>query len=245
MTFVAMSELRSRQMTTVLGNLWHLVNPALSIAIYYVIFGLLLKVDRGVDNYILFLTVGVLLFSDIQRATGSGAGAIAGNKGLLKSLTFPRALLPVTSTITEALATLPSLLVIYAVALITGASPRWTWPLLLVVVAGQFLMNVGLSLFAARAASRFADVRQILPFLFRLLMYGSGVIFSVEAYATGRWAWAFEGNPIYGFISLGRWAILGGPFRFVWLVCCSAWTVLLVTVGFVWFRRAEHQYGRE
>jgi len=100
-SFVAVSELRNRQMTTVLGNLWHLLNPALSIATYYVIFGLLLNVDRGVDNYILFITVGVLLFADIQRATMAGAGSILNNRGLLQSLSFPRAMLPVAATITE------------------------------------------------------------------------------------------------------------------------------------------------
>ena len=71
--YVSASELRARQVTTVLGNLWHLLNPALTVAVYYVIFGLLLKVNRGVDNFILFLTIGLFTFAASQRAITAGA----------------------------------------------------------------------------------------------------------------------------------------------------------------------------
>ena len=244
-SFVAVSELRNRQMTTVLGNLWHLLNPALSIATYYVIFGLLLNVDRGVDNYILFITVGVLLFADIQRAAMAGAGSILSNRGLLQSLSFPRAMLPVTATITESLATAPGLVVFYGVALLSSEPARWTWVLLPLLLLVQFWMNLGLALFAARAANRFSDLRQLLPFVFRILLYGSGVIFSVDAYAGEKsWAWLFDLNPVYCYLSIGRWMIMGGELDPVWILSGSTWTVGLLLVGFLWFRGAEHSYGR-
>jgi teichoic acid transport system permease protein len=244
-SFVALSELRSRQMATLLGNFWHLLNPVLSIAVYYIIFGTLLKVDRGVDNYILFLTIGVLVFSDVQRATTAGAGSIAGNRGLLQSLSFPRAMLPLTAAITESLATAPSLLVIYAVAVISGETARWTWMLLPVVLGVQFMMNVGLAMLAARAGDRLADLKQILPFVFRLLLYSSGVIFSVESYAGGRWAWVFEANPVYCYLSIARWTIMGGSVEGIWFTSALSWSAALAVGGLIWFRAAEHSYGHE
>jgi len=243
--FVARSELRSRQMTTVLGNLWHLLNPAISIAIYYLIFGVLLKADRGVDNYTLFITVGVLFFADVQRATMAGAGSIANNRGLLQSLGFPRAMLPITSTVTEVMATLPSLVVIAFVALATGETPRFTWLLLPVLLAVMAIMNLGLAMIAARASSRYSDLRQVLPFVFRLLLYCSGVVFSIDFLARGKsWKWVFDLNPVYGYISVARWAMVGGDLRWQWSVSAGVWTVLLIVAGFLWFRQAEDTYGR-
>ncbi len=243
--FVGRSELRSRQMTTILGNLWHLLNPALSIAIYYLISGVLLEADRGVDNYTLFVTVGVLVFADVQRATMAGAGAIANNRGLLQSLGFPRAMLPITSTVTESLATLPSLIVIVFVALATGESPRFTWLLLPVLLAVMAIMNLGLAMIAARGSSEYSDLRQVLPFLFRLLLYCSGVVFSVDVVTRGRsWNWIFDLNPVYGFISIARWLIVGGELRWQWPASAGVWTVLLIVGGFIWFRQAEDSYGR-
>lgn len=245
--FVAVSELRSRQMTSVLGNLWHLLNPMLQIAVYYFIFGVFLdNVNRGVDNYILFLTIGVFVFADTQRATTSGSASIINNRGVLQAIHFPRALLPITSTITETLATAPSIIMVYAVAVLTGESPHVRWLLLPVVVGLQFVFNLGAALVAARATTHFNDVQQILPFVFRILLYLSGVIFSVEAFARGRsYGWIFETNPIYSFISVARWSILGGSLKPTWIIGAVLWTLASVVIGFLWFRAAEDVYGRE
>ncbi|MEY2957463.1 MAG: hypothetical protein RLZZ01_31, partial [Actinomycetota bacterium] len=167
--FVAVNELRSRQMTSILGNLWHLLNPALQIAIYFFIFGVFLDdVNRGVDNYILFLTIGVFIFADTQRATTAGAAAIVNNRGVLQAVNFPRALLPVTSTITETLATLPSIGVAYGVAIATGETFHVRWLLLPGVIGVQFLFNLGAAMIAARATTHVHDVQQIIPFVFRI-----------------------------------------------------------------------------
>lgn len=243
--YVSVSELRSQQITTVLGNLWHLLNPILSIAVYYLIFGLLLKTTRGVDNFILFLTVGIFLFSYTQRITTAGATAIVSNPGLLKSIKFPRVLLPLTSTVTETLGSLSTFALIYIVALVTGQPFRWQWILLVLILAVQFLFNLGSAMIAARATTHFRDMTQILPFLFRLLLYASGVIFSAEAYATGKWAWAFIANPLYCFITIGRWSILGGDLDPALIVSALTWTLVLLIGGFLWFRSAEERYARD
>ena len=244
--FVAVSELRSRQMASTLGNLWHLLNPILQVMVYWLIFGLLVgSVARGVDNYILFLAVGIFVYLDFQRATIAGAGSLQNNKGVIRSLHFPRALIPVTAALTEFLGTLPSVLVVYVTALGTGESVRWTWILLPVVLAVQFLFNVGAALVAARATAHVGDVQQILPFIFRLGLYVSGVIFAVDAFASPTQLRLFELNPAYCFIQVARWTLMGGPLEAVWLVSGAVWTAVLPTFGLFWFRRGEELYGRD
>ena len=245
--YVSANELRSRQITTMLGNLWHLLNPILTIAVYYVIFGLLLKTTRGVENYILFLTVGLFLFQYTNKATIDGAKSIVTNKGLIKAIKFPRALLPITSTVTETLASLTTFLVMYVVALITGEPITWRWLMLPGLVAMMFVFNVGAAMIAARMTTHFQDTTQILPFLFRLLLYGSGVIFSVDAYTEDNPGvrMLFTLNPMYCFISLGRWCLMAGNLRGSLLVSATIWSVAIIVVGFVWFRAAEERYARD
>ena len=243
--YVAFSEMRSRQINTVLGNFWHLLNPALAIGVYYVIFGLLLKVDRGVDNFILFLTVGIFVFQYTQRSTIDGAKSIVGNIGLLKAIKFPRAMLPVTSTVTETLTSLPTFIVVFAVALLTGQSPRASWLLLPAVLAVQFVFNMGASMVAARATTHFLDTTQILPFAFRLLLYGSGVIFSADAYASSEYSWIFTINPIYGLVTIARWCVMGGGLDLELIPIVIGWTIAIAVGGFLWFRAAEERYARD
>lgn len=246
-THVAKNELRSRQITNVLGNLWHLLNPALTIAVFYVVFGLILNVQRGTDNFIAFLTVGLFVFQFTQKATLDGAKSIVNNKGIIKAVQFPRALMPVSSTLTELLAGLSTYAVMFAVALLSGESPRATWPLFAAVVALQFVFNMGAAMVAARMATHFFDTIQILPFMFRLLLYGSGVIFSVDAYVVDNAAAdvLFTLNPMYCFINLGRWTILGGDLRLDLLLSAVLWSIGLLIAGFLWFRAGEESYARD
>ena len=245
--YVSANELRSRQVTSVLGNLWHLLNPILSIAVYYVIFGLLLKTTRGVENYILFLTIGLFLFQYTQKATMDGARSIVANAGLIKAIRFPRALLPITATVTETLASLSTFVVLYAVALVTGETITWRWLMLPGLIGMMFVFNLGAAMIAARMTTHFQDTTQILPFVFRLLLYASGVIFSVDAYTQDNPAVRalFTLNPMYCFITLGRWCIMAGNLRGSLLASATIWTVSILVVGFFWFRAAEERYARD
>lgn len=245
--YVAMSELRARQVTNVLGNLWHLLNPALNIFIFFLIFGVLLKVDRGVDNFILFLAAGIFIFQFTQKVTTDGARSIVSNRGLLRALQFPRALLPITATVTETIASLSSFVVLFGIALLTAEPITTRWLILPVVLAGQFVFNVGAAMIAARMTTHFQDVLQILPFFFRLLLYASGVIFSVEAYVEAGSAaeWLFILNPMYCALSLGRWCVMGTAVDPVLIVSGLGWMVLVSAGGFFWFRAAEERYARD
>lgn len=244
---VATNELRHRQITNVLGNLWHLLNPALTIGVYYLIFGLLLDTNRGVDSFFLFLTVGLFVFTFTQKATIDGAKSIVTNKGIVKAVRFPRALLPLSSTTTELLATIPNFLVMFVVAILTGVAPSPRWLALVPLIVIQLVFTVGLAMIAARVTTHFVDTIQILPFVFRLLLYGSGVIFSVDAYVEAD-SWAhvvFLANPMYCFITLGRWSVMGGEFDADLLLIASIWAVVTCVGGFLYFRAGEEGYARD
>ncbi|WP_394943565.1 ABC transporter permease [uncultured Ilumatobacter sp.] len=242
--YVARSTLREKQMNSVLGNIWHLLNPLLQIAVYYVIFGVVLEVDRGVDNFITFLAIGTLAYTFCQRSTLSGAGSIVKNLGLVRAVEFPRAVLPFTSTLTETLSMLPSLLVIGVVAVVTGETPSPRWLLLIPVMGVLAVFNLGTALFAARATSVVRDVEQILPFVFRILLYASGVLFSAAEFAEGSYRWFFTLNPVYAFLTIARWTILGSDVSLSLLLSAGIWTVVLTVTGFLWFRAGEASYGR-
>ena len=243
--YVAQSDLRQRQITTVFGSFWHLLNPVLSIAVYFLIFGLILKTDRGVDNYLLFLTVGLFVFQYTQRAVTQGSTSIVANRGIMQAIRFPRVLLPLSATVTETLAALPTFVVIYGVALVLGEAPRLTWVVLPVLVAWQMLFNLGCAMIAARLTTHFRDTQQLLPFVFRLLLYGSGVIFAVDAYVTNRsLELIFVLNPVYGFIEMARWAIMGSGVSAEVVASVAIWTAVVLVGGFFWFKAAEHSYHR-
>ncbi|MEM7140312.1 MAG: ABC transporter permease [Actinomycetota bacterium] len=244
--YEALSELRSRQVTNVLGNVWHLLNPALNILIYYLIFGLLVTIDRGVDNFILFLATGFFVFQLTQKTTTNGARSIVTNKRLLRAIKFPRAMLPITGALTELLSSLSAFAVLFVIAILTGESPSLRWFLLIPLIVVQSVFNLGASFFAARLSTHFEDIIQLLPFFFRLLLYGSGVIFNVTAYVEAdSWVrWIFTLNPMYCFITFARWAVMGGDLQVNVIPSGLGWMAVMLLGGFVFFRAGEERYSR-
>ena len=131
----------------------------------------------------------------------------------MNAFAFPRALLPITSTLTEAMATLAPIIVIYIVAVLSGEAPALRWLALPVFLAVQLVFNFGAALLAARATNSVSDLNQVLPFVFRILLYVSGVLFDVRLYAEGKgYEWLFQLNPIFCIVTLTRWSILGGDY---------------------------------
>ncbi len=63
-----LEEIRTSHQDTLLGNVWHLVNPMLSVAVYYLVFAVFLNANRGIDNYVLWMMIGVFTFGLTNRS---------------------------------------------------------------------------------------------------------------------------------------------------------------------------------
>jgi teichoic acid transport system permease protein len=254
---LAAGELRSQHLNTLLGNIWHVLNPLLLIAVYYLIFGVLFApsetqlVSENV-SYIAFLSVGVFTFGFVQRCLTNGANAIVSNTSLIRSLQFPRAVLPIATVTKETLSFGSSLAVLIGVLLLAGQRPNWGWLAFPVVFAVMALFGLGGAFAMARLADQVRDIKNVLPFAFRLAFYLSGVLFSVDQVVRGRPALEPLAdllliNPFYVFISLARVYLLGPALNsdvaVLW-VSAASWTIGLLVGGAIFFLRAEKRYGR-
>ncbi len=248
----ATGELRSEHMDTALGNVWHLLNPILLIAVYYVVFDLILNATRGVTNFIGFLSVGIFAYQWATKAITGGARSIVGNEGLIRSLQFPRALLPASSVIKETVAFLPGIVVMLFVVLATGEGITSAYVMALPVFVLQFLFCLGAALLVARASHHFRDTLNVLPFLFRLVFYGSGILYAVDARFHGAFeqTWVqvvFLVNPFYCIVTLWRDALMttqvATNLAWMWL-SLSVWSIGLFVIGVLVFRAGEWDYGR-
>lgn len=253
---VPVNELRAQNMDTVMGNLWHLLNPLMLVGVYWVVFGVILDIsasDRAAGlpevSYVAFLSIGIFLFQYTQKSTIQGAKSIVGNVGLIRSMQFPRAILPLSAVIQETVALMPALGLMFALLLIFDVPPQPMWLLIVPLVIIQAFFNLGAAFFVARFTDYFRDLQNVLPYVFRLLFYLSGVIFPAERFLTeenglDRYLVFFDANPIYAFVTAARDALLRGTFDPLRWTSMLAWTVVLLVAGFFYFRADEHRYGR-
>ena len=229
---------------TVLGSIWLLLNPILRIAVYYGIFGLLLMTDRGVDNFIGFLTIGIFFYDLARKTVMQGAYSLSGNTGLINSFPFPRSLLPVSTTVSNVWAFGGPIVVTIGVLLLTGETPNLRWLASIPIAFGQMMVGLGLALMAARANYFVRDTANVIDFLFRVAFYASGTLFLVDRFTSNPTIIAIvEANPLYEYLALQRWALLGMPVTSTVVVGAIAWAIATPIIGFVWFRSASDRYG--
>jgi teichoic acid transport system permease protein len=230
-----------------LGLLWELLNPLLLAGVYYFAFGLLLGTRKDSDNFIGFLLCGVLSWYLLNRSIRSGSQAVTGNRNLVRSLHFPRIILPISVVLRQMLSFYTNFVIIVAVALITGEGFRWQWILGPIDVILMGIFASGAAMLAAWAVARWRDFGDLLPFLLRMWMYFTGIFFNVHIRykdAPHFVQLLAYYNPGAIYLQIMRHAFLGSvqvvPLVYVWAV---AWAVIFIVLGSVVFWRAEEHYG--
>ncbi len=244
---VPMGQLQARNQDKVLGRAWYLLNPMILVGIYYLIFQVILGIEerRGVEDYLPFLTVGVIAYTYTRSTVQFGSNSLVKSRRLVQSLSFPRTILPLGSAIAQTATYLWATGAMLGLVLLMGVRPGWSWLLLAPALVVHGMMNLGLALFAARFTFHFADFSNLLPFLLRLGLYVSGVLIPINADLIPNDAlrWTLQINPIYNVLEMTRQSVLGTPLvARTWLLG-TAWAVLLLAGGFAYFRRVEDRYS--
>lgn len=230
-----------------LGSAWSVLNPLLLVASYYLIFGVLLNTRGGIGNYVGYLMSGLLVFAFATTGLGPGAKAVSGNLGLVRSLHFPRALLPLSVVVRELLNNIPTFIVLVLVLPLTKEPPSLKWLLFPVVIGLITVFNVGLSFITARLVNHSPDINNLLGPILRLLRYVSGVFFSIEAvvHKVGAFGPFLEYQPFALALTAVRQTLLQeSPINWVQLGILAAWAFGTFAAGFLFFWRGEGGYGR-
>lgn len=230
-----------------LGNLWLVGIPILQGLTYYLIFGVILKVSRGVENFTGFLLIGVFLFRFTTACLNSGVAVMQQNRGLLNAFAFPRAAVPLSVVLRETLSMGPVVLTLVVLLLVMppGTSVSATWLLFPLVFALHTLFNLGLVLYTARLGAAVPDLKHLVSFLARIWFYVSGVFFAVETFVpAGPWLDLLQANPLYLVLDMSRDLLLYDalPDARSW-VLLTVWALTSPVLGFLYFWQGEEAYG--
>jgi len=178
------TNIKRQNKNTVLGYLWWLLDPILMTAVYYVLVAVLFR--RGDPNapYLLFLLVGLLSWKAFAGAMSQSVLILRTQGPIIKSISFPKAVLPLSMVLANAFYFIVALLV--AVALACWYGPEWgSWPnlyylMLPVLIAIQVLFTSGLALVVATLGVFFADTANILGHILKMWFFMSPGLYALE-----------------------------------------------------------------
>lgn len=230
-----------------LGKWWVILTPLLQVLIYALVFGVILRTSRGIENFIGFLVIGVVFFRFFAKSISTSGNLIPSQKSMISSFRFPRASLVLSANLRNAFDSIPAAVVSVGIALAFQYDKPVSWTTILVIPIFVLLhlFNCGVSFYIARAAAFLPDLRSLIPLLVRALFFTSGIFFSIERFDTRPGLTAvIELSPYYQFLHTVRVCVLDGDIPPVssWLYL-SGWSILLCVTGLVYFWRAEEQYA--
>ena len=189
-------DLKVKYQGSVLGFAWSLANPLLLMAVYYLVFGVVL--NNGVPAFPVFLMCGLLPWTAFNAAVTSASGSVLGNAGLVKKVRFPLEVLPLSAVgyaIVHFALQLGVLLVVSAVF-----HHHLSWAFFLIVPALLLLltMSVALSFLTSALNVRYRDTSHAVEIALLVWFWLNPILYTsqlVKAHAHG-WFWAYFLNPM-------------------------------------------------
>ncbi|GAA4106185.1 teichoic acid transport system permease protein [Enteractinococcus coprophilus] len=234
---------------TFLGPFWLVINPLLLAAFYWVVFGIVLGISRGMDNFVAFIIIGILMFRFSSGIMSQATKAIESSRSMIRAFSYPRAAIPISLVVRETLGQfiVMAVMIVMILAIPPHVSIDATWLLFPVVFLLHILINAGFAFFFSRLGYKMPDFAQAMSFIVRILMYGSGVIFPVERFIENELALTIvKANPIYMLLDSYRSILMENtvPAASTWLGL-AAWAIGLAVLGFWYFWKGEEEYARE
>ncbi|WP_333913719.1 ABC transporter permease [Vibrio coralliirubri] len=183
---------------------WLILEPGLFIAVYFVVFGVLL--NKGTDNFVEYLIVGLIPWLWFSRSVTKSSNSLISARSTISQIKVSKLYFVYAIAIQESIKQ-GGIIIILALVhhLLVGGSVSFHILIFLMVL--HFLFNVSMGLISAFVVTFVRDVRLLIPSVMRVLMYGSAIVYSINK-VPSTYHYIFDFNPIFLIVSLYRGAIL-------------------------------------
>jgi teichoic acid transport system permease protein len=236
------TKLRSQHYDTAFGQLWLVLNPMLLAMVYFVLVDILRHGHRP-PGFFAHLVAGIFAYYFVSGAVREGVKSVVGGGKLVLNTAFPRALLPLSTVITAAKRFVPTLIIYIPIHLLSGLpvgiNLLWLFPIWLLLA----FISAGLSMFVAALQVYFRDVKSFLPYVLRVWLYASPVLY-YAAEVPNHWTWLIKANPIGSL--LAAWSAVlqrDVPAPPVDLAFGAAWALVLFVGGALFFISRERDFA--
>jgi lipopolysaccharide transport system permease protein len=225
---LAWRDIAVRYKQTIIGAVWALIRPLLTMIVFTVIFGKLAKLpSEGSTPYPIMVFAGMLPWTFFSSALVDTSNSLIGSANLVSKVYFP-----------INFAMMVALMIWYQFV------PNWQIVFLPLFIALAFFASLGPGLWLTALNVKYRDIRFIIPFIVQFGLYLSPVGFS-SSIVPEEWRLLYSLNPLVGVIDGFRWCILGGESRIYWPGFSLS---LVITALFLWygiriFRKTENNFA--
>lgn len=241
--FLAWRDIKIRYKQTVLGVLWALIQPMVTLAVFTFIFGRLAGMPAGDVPYPLLVLCGLLPWQLFAAAFSNASGSLVANTHLISKVYFPRLIVPLSSVAVALIDFTVVLGLLAAMFVWWQFVPDWRVLFLPLFILLTLVAAVGTGLWLTALTVKYRDFRFIVPFLLQVGLFLSPVGFSSTNLPN--WRQLYSLNPMVGAIDGFRWCLLRGepPLEPANLAASVGMALVLFVSGLAYFRRTERTFA--
>ena len=240
MRTLALRDLKIRYAQTSLGLLWTVLKPLTGLAIFYVFFGLLVKVDTGDIPYPLFAFAGLsawYFFAFLVSACGT---SLMSAQDIIRYIYFPKLILPLSKVLAGLVEFSVNLLIMFFMLIWYGYWPGWSILALPLVILLNAFLGFTIGLWFSALTIRRRDFQHVIPYMLNVGMWVSPVFYP-STMIPQAYDFVLYANPIAGTLAGYRWALLGAEIPSVLYLISLIPLLILFVGGFWYFRKVERE----
>ena len=241
--FLVWRDLRVRYKQTVIGAGWAIFQPLMTMLIFTVIFGYLVKVPSEGLPYPIFVYSALLPWIYFANSLSLGSASLVANANLISKIYFPRLIIPLVSITTPLVDFLLSFAILICMIVWFGIKPTWGILAVPLILAFSGVTALAINLWFSALNVRYRDVGYVIPVMVQLWFYMSPVIYPITL-VPEKWRLLYSLNPMVGVIQGFRWALLGKQTPDLMVMTISSIIVLALLVGgIIYFRSTEQTFA--
>ena len=242
--FMIWRELKVRYKQTLLGALWAIIQPVMTMIVFNFLFGKVAKVPTDGIPYPIFAYSALLPWGLFTAALNQGSRSLTSNNNMISKIYFPRLILPISSVLSGLVDFAISFVILIGLMIYYKITPTWTalWALPLFTVLA-ILTALGVALWLSAINVKYRDVNYALPFLTQFWMFVTPVAYSAKV-ISDKWQLVYSLNPMAGVVNGFRWALLSsgtGPDTALWV--SVGISMLVLVSGLFYFRGMERTFA--
>jgi lipopolysaccharide transport system permease protein len=242
--FMIWRDIKVRYKQTLLGALWAVIQPIMTMVVFNFLFGKVAKVPTDGIPYPIFSFTALLPWGLFTTALNTASRSLTANHNMITKIYFPRLILPISSVLSGLVDFAIAFVILIGLMIYYNVSPNlnalWTLPLFILL---SIVTALGVALWLSAINVKYRDVNYALPFITQFWLFITPVAYSASV-ISDKWQLLYSANPMAGVVNGFRWALLGsgsGPDAALWV---SIGISLLVLVsGLFYFRGMERTFA--
>ncbi|MBQ7191608.1 MAG: ABC transporter permease [Paludibacteraceae bacterium] len=239
---------RTAYKQTILGPLWFIITPVLSVIVYVAVFGGIANIPTDGIPPVLFYLLGISVWGYFAACLNSTSNSFVSNASIFGKVYFPRIIMPLVSVTTNLLSFGIQMLIFlafYAYYIYIGTPLMVHWqviffPVYLFILA---MMSVGFGMIMSSVTTKYRDIQIIFGKIVSLWVYITPVIYPMSLVTNDKLRLMMLLNPVTPVVEACRYSLLGqGQFSWLWLGYSVIMTVVLLTLGLMLFNKVQKSF---